>query len=145
MASQKGQTLLEMILRFGIVGVVVTVFNFVAFIALLQLGLRHLPATALSWLPSVGLAYVLNRRKTFDMPGPMQFGEMMKYAAASVLQLGLSLADMAVLVDGLSVPPSIACLLNIAVVSGSNFLVLKCLVFRSNAPASGPEPASIRP
>lgn len=116
-------------LRFGTVGLFVTGFNFVVFFALVQGGANYVVATIGGWLPSVAIAFFLNRRSTFLVKGSVKFGEFLNYSSANVLQLLLSLVVIAVLVDVFSVSLVAASLCNLVILPVFNFLVLRFFVF----------------
>jgi putative flippase GtrA len=116
-------------LRFGAVGIFVTGLNFFIFYLFILNGANYFVAAIGSWLPSMLIAFFLNRQKTFKVKTPARFSELLDYGKANILQLGLSLIVFAILVDGLSVSLLAASLCNLVVLPVFNFLVLRFFVF----------------
>jgi putative flippase GtrA len=120
--------------KFAAVGLFVTVFNFAVFFLLVFAGAHYTVAAVGGWLPSVTIAYFLNRGATFNVENNARLDEFFNYCKANVLQLLLSLIVIAVLVDGFSVSLEIAALCNLVVLPVSNFVILRCFVFPNARP-----------
>ena len=86
-------------------------------------------ALIIGWVICVVISFLLNRRWTFLVSGSGSAREMSGYIMASLFQLALALAGYVVLIDGLSIPPAVAYPINLVVVSVSNFVILRFLVY----------------
>jgi putative flippase GtrA len=116
-------------LRFGLVGACVTAFNYGFFLAILQCGYQYMTALLVSWVFSVVLGFVLNRRITFRAAGRVSPKELSAYLMAVAFQLALALVGFTILVEVCSLSPAIAYPVNVVIVSLSNFLILRFLVY----------------
>jgi len=115
--------------RFSMVGAVVTALNYALFLIQLHFGVPYMTALIIGWVICVVISFLLNRRLTFLVSGSGSAREMSGYIMASLFQLALALAGYVVLIDGLSIPPAVAYPINLVVVSVSNFVILRFLVY----------------
>ena len=127
--SQRWRVVTASAAKFGLVGTLVTLFNYVLFLVLMRLNMPYLAALLTAWVPSVALGFAFNRRWTFLVEGQTSSREIAWYAAATLTQLIVALAGFIVLVDGLAILPAIAYPINLVFVSAGNFAFLRFIVF----------------
>ena len=79
------------------------------------------------FIVSVGFSYYCNRRWTFSAKGAQKFRSYFLFYLCS---LGIATISLKILVDFFGIIPEIASIINIAGMTGVNFLGLKFLVFK---------------
>ena len=132
--------LLNNIVRFGLVGALVTGLVYVAFIGLLELGVHYLVAAAIGWALGVMISYVLNRSFTFGVRKPPEAKEFGAFMATYLLQLVLGQFTYWVLMGVLHLGPSVAFAANLVFTASVSFVFMRWVVFRREhppAPANG--------
>lgn len=125
-----GPVLLARVVSFGLIGALCAGLSYLVFIGAIRLGLHYMLANILSWISAVGLNFVLNRRVTFNIVGPGMLGQLCKFIAGSLAQLGLSSVGLAVLMGEGHVAPTIAWIINTSVWAAAMFLWLNLVTFR---------------
>jgi putative flippase GtrA len=123
--------------RFGLVGAAVAVLNYGAFLGLIWLGLPYLHAVIVGWLLVLAPSFLLNRAMTFRVKGRASAREVVAYLATLAFQVGIALAGMVVLIDGLGLSPALAYPINVLQAALSNFLLLRFVVYPLRGQSGG--------
>ena len=121
--------------RFVIAGGLSAIVDFGLLVLLMQLGLSHTPAKALSFIAGTTTAYLINRRWTFRAsPSTRRFiAVVILYGVTFALQVGLFSVLFTVLTaQGLSRLPVqiIAFVIAQGVATTVNFVVQRSVIFR---------------
>jgi putative flippase GtrA len=120
-------------LRFGLVGVVNTLIDFVVFVALYRLaGLDPLAANVVAFLTAVSNSYVMNHRWTFHQShSALSFSAYLRFVLVNIG--GLIIGTLAILSFGRFMPLEIAKLIATAITLLVNFSSSKLLVFTNKS------------
>ena len=116
--------------RFLIVGTAGYFVSVGAFAALYALGLSYVAASILSYLIANALTYVGNRYFTFRLGHERFFSAYLSYIVAGLVVVGLVVAVLAALVEGLSVDPVVGQAIALAVTTPVAFVLFKRWTFR---------------
>lgn len=110
--------------RFGLVGIVNTITDIVAFAMLLNV-LPPLAANVCSWLVAVSLSYVLNSRWSFERDGTVpELRAFIRFAGlGALISLGISSGAIVALTGLIGVWP--AKILGVAVAAVLNFIAAR--------------------
>lgn len=122
------------VVRFGIVGLVLTLLNYAVFMLGLRSGLHYLVAATFGWAASVAVSYFLNKSFTFAAGRTFVWDEFGRLIFGYVLQLGLGLTGLYLLIDGLGISEVPAYWLNLAAMAAFSFLFMQKVVFTSHRP-----------
>jgi putative flippase GtrA len=131
------RSLIATLMRFGLVGGLVTGLVYLAFTGLLRLGVNYLVAATIGWALGVGLSYVLNRSFTFgvkERARPREFGA---FVGGYLLQLGMGLVTYWLLMGVLRLNASLAFLVNLVGTASFSFVFMRWVVFTGRTPARG--------
>ena len=131
-------TLPGRLVRFGLVGALVTAVSYVVFIGLQRVGVHYLVAGTAGWACGTGLSFVLNKSFTFAIRRATTWREVALFLLGYALQLCLGLAAYAVLISGLGMTPSAAFATNLALTATVSFTFMQLAVFRSRGRAASP-------
>ena len=129
--------LAKCLVRFGLVGALVTGLVYLAFIGLLRLGVHYLAAAAAGWGLGVCLSYVLNRSFTFGMKDRARPREFGAFVGGYLLQLGLGLTTYWLLIGVLGLDPSAAFALNLVGTASFSFVFMRWVVFHERRAVHG--------
>ena len=131
------KTLLAKLLRFGGVGVAATIIYAALAAGFGLLGLGATPSSVLAYACAAVFAYLGHKRITFRSGGAHRT-EAPRFAAASILGLGVAALAPILLTDQLHLPRIAPILATCVGVPVLNFLLLDQLVFARRSPrASG--------
>ena len=87
-------------------------------------------ANILSWLIAVNFAYVMNRRYVFESRDPHILRELLSFYAARLVTLGMDMGVMFLMVTVAGINDRFSKLVAQVVVTVSNYVFSKLLVFR---------------
>ncbi|MDP4575804.1 GtrA family protein [Qipengyuania sp. G39] len=82
--------------RFGLAGIVNTVVGYGVILLCLSIGIGDYLANAIGYGTGFLLSFALNRRFTFGLRGPVQKGEVARFAVALMLAYAANLAVLTV-------------------------------------------------
>lgn len=116
------------LLRFGIVGGAVTLFNYATFLGGIAVGLNYIVASTLAWLMSIGVGFISHRRITFGHRGGWR-QQMPRYVGVYLAQLLLGTTTLALLVEWARLAPWLAYLVNILFTASFSYLLMSRAVF----------------
>lgn len=123
------------LIRFVITGGISAVVDFGLLVILMELGLGHTPAKALSFVAGTTTAYLINRRWTFraEPSGRRFLAVVVLYAITFALQVGLFSVIFVVLIAqgvGLRAVQVIGFVIAQGVATTVNFIVQRSVIFR---------------
>lgn len=125
------------ILRFGLVGVTITGFNYLLYAYLVAHGVHYLIATTLGWIIGVCAAFFGNKYFTFLHFEVIDREQVGKFLSCYVSQLLIGSATMMVMIEAIGIGYHLAFFINVAITSCYSFLFMDRLVFlRRGRPAS---------
>jgi len=114
--------------QFLIIGAASTLISYSTFFVMLRFFSWHyLLANLVGFIFSVGFSYYCNRRWTFKAKDSQKFRDYFLFYFCS---LGIATISLKILVEFFGIIPEIASIINIAGMTGVNFLGLKFLVFK---------------
>ena len=126
---------MQRLMRFGLTGALTTAIAFAVFMGLTGLRVHYLIANVASWSSALTVGFVVNRRFTFGIAGPeRRKRDLALYVTGALLQLFLASAGYALLIGKLRLDRGIAFALNLTMTSTVNFLYLRFVAFRRQAP-----------
>ena len=129
--------LLKNLIRFGLVGGLVTGLVYLAFKGLLALHVHYLLAAAIGWALGVVISYVLNRSFTFEVAHKAQPKEFGTFVGGYLLQLAVGQATYWVLMGQLRLGADLAFLCNLVFTTSISFIFMRWVVFRRPAADAG--------
>ena len=137
--------------RFLLVGGVNTVLAYVLFVLFYTLGLAHVGALALAYLIATLVAFVLHRRFTFRVSGPLLL-DFVRFESVYVVMFIINGLGLVLLVDVAGWPALLAQALLVVVTTVVSYVGHKLFSFRRRAPgtpsldpapAAGPGPSPL--
>lgn len=127
-------TMMSTIFRFVVSGLVTTLASYLSFMALLAVGYHYFLSGVGSWLCSVALGFLMNRRYTFQITGSSgRDRQFLLYVVGAVFQLLLALAGYAALIGGLGLKPTLAFCINLLMTTAFSFAFMNLVTFRPTA------------
>ncbi|MBI5017576.1 MAG: GtrA family protein [Deltaproteobacteria bacterium] len=117
------------LVTFATVGVLNTGVDVAVFFGLTSLGVPYLGAQVVSYSCGAGNSYVLNKFWTFRTGG-LSWGEMLRFTAANLASLGISLACLRTLHGSGGTGLAVAKIGATGCALAANFLASKLWVFR---------------
>jgi len=115
--------------RFGVVGAISTIISYIGFV-IFSARMSYFLAGFISWLPSMLVNFLLNRRYTFKFFGR---ADMLKqwalFLPGSLGQMALAFLGYWILIGLLHFSPAIAYPINLTVTSAMMFTYLKFVTF----------------
>jgi putative flippase GtrA len=136
MTAKPRRAATRQLFRFGVVGLVVNLLLYIAFLALVEAGIEVKLAMTLAYAAGVILGYALNGHWTFgavDFRRGRWLAYVTVYAAGYLLNLGV----LALLVDRLGAPHALVQAAMVFLVAGFTFAAQKYWVFRPPACVNG--------
>ncbi|EKE01873.1 MAG: GtrA family protein [uncultured bacterium] len=125
--------------RFLLTGSVSTAVNYGVFFAMAYgLHIHYIVASMVGYMTGLGVGYVLNRNWTFSTHKAMTklHNELGLYIGVNVTSLILSLLLLQILVDWVGLPAWFSNIMAIGLSTTTNFIGLKFIVFKHEAPAT---------
>lgn len=123
-------------LRYLIFGGLNTFLTWLVFSGLILLGAHYLIANSLAWIVGILVSFTFNLKFVFK--SDYQHKRFLQFVGSNIFSFFLSSAVLALLIDGLGVPPIIASIIAIPVVVVANFILFKYVVFKPTK-AKGPD------
>ena len=120
--------LIEQILKFGIVGVIATLIDFVLFFLLTKLGINYLIANVIGFTVSVIFNYILSIKWVFDVKHKQTKKDFILFVILSVIGLGVNELIMYLMVDKLSIDKLLVKIIATGVVMIYNFITRKIFI-----------------
>jgi putative flippase GtrA len=117
--------------RYGLVGLISTAINYTSFVAAIALGMHYLIAATVSNGLTLLAGYILNRTFTFAAPGQPNIREFTSFMGVFAIQYVLGISNYAVLIGHLGWNPSLAFVLNSAVMAVATYCLLRYGTFRA--------------
>ena len=117
--------------RYGIVGLISTAINYVLFIAFIATGLHYLAAATICSVVTVVAGYFMHRTFTFAVPGPANIGEFVSFLGVFGVQYFVAMSGYTILIGYLGLGPTLAFILNNAVVTSVAFGIMRYRTFRT--------------
>jgi putative flippase GtrA len=137
-----GGVLMERVLgklgRFGVVGIVVTAFNYLLYVTMISFGFHYLVPTTIGWFLGLVVAFVGNKYWTFGRRSRTSAREAGRFIFAYLLQLVFGSCTLLMMIDALGLDPNPAYFINLALTAGFSFLFLDRFVFPSPATTTAP-------
>ncbi|BCJ91487.1 hypothetical protein IZ6_22220 [Terrihabitans soli] len=118
------------VLRFLLVGFVLTLLSYLIFVGLLGVGAHYLVASTASWAGGILASYFLNKGFTFALGTDFVWREFGALVTGYVLQLVLASLGYLVLIGGLGLSATPAFLINLVMVAAFSFFFMQLVVFR---------------
>jgi len=129
--------MLRQFIKFGIVGVINTVLDYMLFATFFYLlDIHYLWANAMSFSIAVTNSYVLNRRWTFRSDNPRWQKEAIKFLIINIIGLGISELILFIFVEHFQVHQLLAKVGAIVVVLFWNFTGTRLWAFKPVPPTS---------
>jgi putative flippase GtrA len=123
--------LISRAIRFGLTGLLTTSIAYILFIWMMQILASHRSAAVISWIGSLLVGFVANRRFTFGFVGSRRRGRHFGlFLAGAVLQLLVALAGYELLIGQLGLSPTPAFLANAVLTTSFSFAWLNAVAFR---------------
>ena len=110
-------------------GAIATLINYSSFISCIGLGLHYILAATISTLLTLASGYFLHRNVTFRMARTATLREFMEYIGLFILQYVLGIIDYIALIGHFRMNPSLAFVINSAIMAVMSFFVLKRFTF----------------
>ncbi len=118
------------VIRYVVVGLISTAINYGMFIATIAVGLHYLVAATISSVVTVIAGYFMHRTFTFLAPGPANVKEFASFMSVFAVQYALAMGGYMFLIGYLELGPSLAFVINSAVVTVVAFTLLRSVTFR---------------
>jgi len=118
-------------LKFGLVGVLNTLVQFVVFILLFRV--VHFPmmvSSGLGYAAGILNSYLINRVWTFEVEAKPQAGEFLRFVVVNIVAMGVNLGTLKLLVSGGGLLPELSQVLAIGSSLVVNFVGNKWWTFR---------------
>jgi putative flippase GtrA len=125
------KSLLSQALRYGVVGLISALLNYILFVAGIASGLHYLISATISSIATLLISYTLNRNFTFAAQGAPNIAEFISFLAVFATQYVCAMAGYTLLIGYLGLDPSIAFILNAFFVAGIAFTLLRNRTFQS--------------
>lgn len=125
--------LLGKMARFGIVGGVITAFNYWLYISLISIGLHYLIATTLGWLIGVMASFFGNKYYTFLNYNSPNFIEVISFFSGNIIQLIIGSITLIIIIDVIGIDFQYAFFFNVAITAIFSFLFMDRIVFGINS------------
>jgi putative flippase GtrA len=120
---------MRQLIRFVLVGVLVTIFNYLLFLILLSIGMVYWLAMVMGYMFGTALGYQINKEWTFQAKGSNV--KILMYFILYLFSLLTGLTLIMALVEFYAMDPKIANLISIVVTANINFFGSKLGVFRN--------------
>ena len=120
---------MRQLIRFVLVGVLVTIFNYLLFWILLSIGMVYWLAMVMGYMFGTALGYQINKDWTFQAKGSNV--KILMYFILYLFSLLTGLTLIMALVEFYAMDPKIANLISIVVTANINFFGSKLGVFRN--------------
>ena len=118
-------------IRFAVVGVISTLFNYSIFFVLLHyIHLNYLLASAVGFIAGIYISYSLNRAVTFKSINHNKKKEAFMYIAVCLVSLAVSLSCLKIIVGVFGIDPLLGNIISIGISTICNFTGAKFVVFR---------------
>jgi putative flippase GtrA len=122
--------LFQRAVKFGLTGVLTTALAYTSFMLLLKV-MHYVPAMTITWVLSLSVGFVINRRFTFGIQGAQRRGrELALYLVGSGLQLALAMVCYGALTERGGLAPTPAFFVNLVVTTAFSFLFMNLVAFR---------------
>lgn len=115
--------------RFGVVGTLVTAFNYFLYVTMISLGFHYLVPTTLGWALGLVAGFIGNKYWTFGNRNPANVAEAARFLLAYLLQLAFGSCTLILTIDGLAINARVAFFVNVALTATFSFLFLDKFVF----------------
>ena len=123
--------IIKQFVRFGIVGAVNTLLSYGIYILFLELGVYYVICNILSFVITVFISFLLNRRFVFGQGQGTWIKELLKvYASYATTSLILSAVLLSLQVECFGIPEEIAPFINLIITIPLNFILNKFWAFR---------------
>ncbi|MBQ4610901.1 MAG: GtrA family protein [Clostridia bacterium] len=122
----------KQLIKFGVVGVMNTAVDFLAYQLLTFLGVNYAAAQCISYSCGVLNSYIFNSSWTFKEAAKHERGEFISFIAVNLISLGISVALLKVCYDVLGIESNLVSKAIVTpIVMIINFIGTKLLVFKN--------------
>ncbi len=125
-------TFIKQFIRFGIVGVMNTLFNYLCYSSLVLLGINYLIANTIAWILGIMLSYLLNTKFVFSVK-PEKVAVLKTYIVYGI-SYGVTMLGIFLLVEQLFISEFIAPIIMLFFSVPFNFLAMKFWAMKKKAP-----------
>ena len=129
MVSKRKNTTTSQLIRFGVVGIISTLLNYLIFWVLVEIGAVYWISMVGGYLSGVAIGYKLNKVWTFHSQS--KTSHFLMYLSLYLCSLLVGLVSIIGMVEILNIQPKIANIIVIFITATINFLGSKLGVFRS--------------
>lgn len=120
----------ESFVKFGIVGVLNTLINWLIFAVLNFLGIYYILANIIAYCVATANSYFFNSKWVFKYNGKNKKGATIKFIILNLIGLGLNTIILYFLVDIMNLNKLISLVIATAIVMVVNYIVNKLWVFK---------------
>jgi len=119
-------------IKFGLVGVLNTLINWIIFILLNFIGIYYIVANIIAYAIATANSYIWNSKWVFKYNGENKKETTVKFVILNLIGLGLNTAILYLLVDMAGFNKLIALIITTGIVMIINYILNKVWVFQEN-------------